>query len=156
MRLFSPNWKLKTEWSKLWVLSFRKTCFHTNCNLQMQECRLKSSIILYVLQRSCLHVDGWTEIGCNSKTKESTPKSSDRVTKDACRSLMPLCRMQWDDKFAAKRRVILDSYFLEHLTRDADVTQINSASPLSQCKGEAEREGPLGLNCQALSASWGV
>lgn len=69
---------------------------------------------------------------------------------------MPLSRMQWDDKFAAKRRVVLNAYFLEHLARDADVTQVNSASPLSQCKGEAEREGPLGLDCQALSASWGV
>lgn len=64
--------------------------------------------------------------------------------------------MQWDHKFAAKRRVVLDSYFLEHLTRDADVTQVNSASPLSQCEGEAKREGPLGLNGQALSTSWGV
>lgn len=64
--------------------------------------------------------------------------------------------MQWDDKFAAKRRVVFDSYFLEHLARDADVAQINSASPLSQREGEAKREGPLGLNCQPLSTSWGV
>lgn len=64
--------------------------------------------------------------------------------------------MQWDDEFAAKRRVVLDSYFLEHLARDADVAQVDSASPLSQGEGEAKREGPLGLNCQPLSASWGV
>lgn len=61
--------------------------------------------------------------------------------------------MQRDDKFAAKWRMVLDSHFLEHLTRDTDVAKIHSAGPLRQREGEAERQGPLGFNRLALSAA---
>lgn len=90
------------------------------------------------------------------KPKGIQQNSGEGVTKGACRSFMPLRRVQGDDKFAPKRRVVLDSYFLEHLARDADVAQVNSASPLCQCKGKAKREGPLGLDCLALSTCRGV
>lgn len=64
--------------------------------------------------------------------------------------------MQRDDKLAPERRVVLDSHFLEHLAGDADVAQVNSAGPLGQGEGEAEGEGPLGLDRLALSARRGV
>lgn len=60
--------------------------------------------------------------------------------------------MQRDDKLAAKRRMVLDSHFLEHLAGDTDVAQVHSAGPLSQGQGEAERQGPLGFHRLALSA----
>lgn len=152
VKLFSPNWNLSglnfdfQENKFSYKLLYAKTRVSTEV--------LNNTVCPQKILPACL--SEWTEIRCNSKTKENTPKSSDRVTEDAWQSFMALCRMQWDDKFAAKRRVVLDSYFLEYLARDADVTQVNSASPLSQCKGEAKREGPLGLNRQALSTSWGV
>lgn len=66
--------------------------------------------------------------------------------------LAQLCWVQGDDKFAPKRWMVLDSYFLEHLPWDTYVTQVNPASTITQGKWEAEREGPLGFNCLSLSA----
>lgn len=90
------------------------------------------------------------------KPKGMQQNSGGGVTKGACRSFVPLRRVQGDDKFTPKGRVVLDSYFLEHLAGDADVAQVNSAGPLCQCKGKAEREGPLGLHGLALSTCRGV
>lgn len=46
--------------------------------------------------------------------------------------LVQLCRVQGDNKFAPKRRVVPHSYFLKHLARDTYVTQINPASALTK------------------------
>lgn len=67
-----------------------------------------------------------------------------------------LSGVQGDDEFTTKRRVVLDSHFLEHLPRNTDVAQVNSASAFGQRKGQAERQQPLGLDCMALPAYRGV
>lgn len=61
--------------------------------------------------------------------------------------------MQRDDKFAAKRRMVLDSHVVEHFARDTNVAEVHSAGPLGQGEGEAERQGPLGFHRLALSAN---
>lgn len=64
--------------------------------------------------------------------------------------------MQRDDKLAAKRRMVLDSHFLEHLARDTDVAQVHSAGRLRQGEWETERQGPLRFHRLALSATWRI
>lgn len=60
-------------------------------------------------------------------------KFSIRSSGGTARSSLPralLGGVQWDDKLAAKGRVVVDAHLLEHLLGNADVAQIDAAGML--------------------------
>jgi hypothetical protein len=50
----------------------------------------------------------------------------------------PLGRVQWDNKLAAKGRVVVDAHLLEDLLGNANVTQIDAACMLPQWQRQAQ------------------
>lgn len=57
------------------------------------------------------------------------------------------CRVQRDDEFTPKRRVVADPHLPENLSGYPNVTEVGPALCVRQWQREAQRQSPLGLHC---------